>query len=152
MSPNHPQKYPNILQKTERIEVETGKVLRLEFTFFELQWDALCAKDYVKIKDGDGTTLMENSWFHRCGGRPEGGPWVEGRGGHWRMQPGWLLEAIRQAPSGSKHLEGSSPCYCSFLVGCRAVCAELQAPSRLRWCQPGVNFLVLGTKYRYQNK
>ena len=67
MSPNHPQKYPNILQKTGRIEVETGKVLRLEFTFFELQWDALCAKDYVKIKDGDGTTLMENS----CG-------WMQG--------------------------------------------------------------------------
>ena len=67
MSPNHPGKYPNRLQKTERIEVETGKVLRLEFTFFELQWDALCAKDYVKIKDGDGTTLMENS----CG-------WMQG--------------------------------------------------------------------------
>ena len=67
MSPNHPGKYPNRLQKTERIEVETGKVLRLEFTFFEVQRDALCAKDYVEIKDGDGTTLMESS----CG-------WMQG--------------------------------------------------------------------------
>ena len=62
-SPNHPDNYPNNLDKTETIEVESGKILRLEFTNFAV-WACditNCQCDYVKITDGDGTTLMDNS-------------------------------------------------------------------------------------------
>ena len=62
-SPNHPGNYPNNLDKIETIEVESGKILRLEFTNFAV-WACdvnTCPCDYVKITDGDGTTLMDNS-------------------------------------------------------------------------------------------
>ena len=63
-SPNHPDDYPHNLDKTEYVEVETGKILRLEFTAFAV-WVGgtinTCTADFVKITDGDGTTLMGNS-------------------------------------------------------------------------------------------
>ena len=80
-SPNHPDNYPLKLNKTQTIEVESGKILRLEFTHFAVDpcdisdfSDILCNSatcrvspdfftDFVKITDGDGTTLMDN----RCG-------------------------------------------------------------------------------------
>ena len=36
-------------------------MLRLEFTHFAVYWGSTCQYDYVKITDGDGTTLMDNS-------------------------------------------------------------------------------------------
>ena len=61
---NYPGKYPNSLDKVEQITVESGKILRLEFTHFAV-WIcgniATCSCDFVKITDGDGTTLMDNS-------------------------------------------------------------------------------------------
>ena len=76
-SPNHPDDYPDNLDKTEIIQVESGKMLRLEFTHFGVyacgdintsnqikyivQSDSSCSCDFVKITDGDGTTLMDNS-------------------------------------------------------------------------------------------
>ena len=63
-SPNHPDDYPHNLDKTEYVEVETGKILRLEFTAFAV-WVGgdinTCTADFVRITDGDGTTLMDNS-------------------------------------------------------------------------------------------
>ena len=59
-SPNHPGLYPHNLDKTQTIEVESGKILRLEFTSFAVYWGSTC-DDFVKITDGDGTTLMDNS-------------------------------------------------------------------------------------------
>ena len=62
-SPNHPENYPNNLDEIETIEVESGKKVRLEFTNFEV-WACditTCPCDFVKITDGDGTTLMDNS-------------------------------------------------------------------------------------------
>ena len=62
-SPNHPNNYPHNLDKTEIIEVESMKILRLEFTHFAV-WAChitSCPCDFVKITDGDGTTLMDNS-------------------------------------------------------------------------------------------
>ena len=56
-SPNYPDNYPNNLERTTIVHVERGKILRLEFTYFEVQY-AGCS-DYVKITDGDGTTLMD---------------------------------------------------------------------------------------------
>ena len=69
-SPNHPSYYPNNLNKTQFIEVESGKILRLEFTHFAVgvcSWGGninTCSCDFVKITDGDGTTLMDNSCGH----------------------------------------------------------------------------------------
>ena len=63
-SPNYPANYPDRLDKKEQITVESGKILRLEFTHFAV-WAcyniATCLCGFVKITDGDGTTLMDNS-------------------------------------------------------------------------------------------
>ena len=62
-SPNHPKYYPPNLERTETIQVADEKVLRLEFTIFKVypcnSDTATCPCDYVKIIDGDGTTLMD---------------------------------------------------------------------------------------------
>ena len=60
-SPNHPGNYPHNIDKTQTIVVESGKILRLEFTSFAVYWGSTCQYDFVKITDGDGTTLMDNS-------------------------------------------------------------------------------------------
>ena len=49
---------------TQTIQVVAGKVLRLNFTDFEVQTCGditTCPCHYVKITDGDGTTLMDKS-------------------------------------------------------------------------------------------
>ena len=63
-SPNHPDDYPHNIDKTEQVVVETGKILRLEFTAFDVDSFGditTCPADFVRITDGDGTTLMDNS-------------------------------------------------------------------------------------------
>ena len=62
-SPNYPDNYPNNLDQTQTLQVQTGKMLRLEFTHFAVYACNIttCPCDYVKITDGDGTTLMDNS-------------------------------------------------------------------------------------------
>ena len=64
-SPNHPGNYPHGLDKKEQITVDSGKILRLEFNHFavDVRWsiNLNCQTDFVKITDGDGTTLMDNS-------------------------------------------------------------------------------------------
>ena len=61
-SPNHPGYYPHNIDKNEHITVETGKILRLEFTAFAV-WVGgsidTCPTDFVRITDGDRTTLMD---------------------------------------------------------------------------------------------
>ena len=57
-SPNYPGKYPNNHKKTKKIEGGNGTVLVLEFTAFDVEYHASCRFDYLKIRDGDGTTLM----------------------------------------------------------------------------------------------
>ena len=47
--------------KTETIQVEIGKVLRLQFTRFAVRFCDDCTCDHVEIKDGDGKTLMDKS-------------------------------------------------------------------------------------------
>ena len=63
-SPNYPEKYPHGLKKTETIMVEPGFVLLLEFTAFDTELHGAFCVDTLSIKDGDGTTLMEET----CGG------------------------------------------------------------------------------------
>ena len=66
-SPNHPGRYPDNLDKTQTIVVESGKILRLEFTSFDvyvcngITINRCGGCDFVKITDGDGTTLMDMS-------------------------------------------------------------------------------------------
>ena len=63
-SPNHPGYYHHNIDKNEHITVETGKILRLEFTAFAVNVGGsitTCPTDFVRITDGDGTTLMDNS-------------------------------------------------------------------------------------------
>ena len=57
-SPNYPGKYPNNHKKTKKIEGDPGTVLVLEFSAFDIESHASCRFDYLKIRDGDGTTLM----------------------------------------------------------------------------------------------
>ena len=76
-SPNHPDKYPDNMDKTQTIEVASGKILRLEFTSFAVDWGSTCSYDFVKITDGDGTTLMDNS----CGYYDRDPSWT------WHFQP-----------------------------------------------------------------
>ena len=69
-SPNHPDEYPDNLDKTQTIEVESGKILRLEFTHFAVDVCGdinTCSCDFVKITDGDGTTMMDNSCGYSLG-------------------------------------------------------------------------------------
>ena len=49
------------MERTETIQVESGKILKLMFTYFSVVWESTCSDDYVKITDGDGTTLMDKS-------------------------------------------------------------------------------------------
>ena len=58
-SPNFPGNYPTNFERTEVIQVESGKILRLEFTHFEVAYGSRCEYGFVKISDGDGTTLMD---------------------------------------------------------------------------------------------
>ena len=62
-SPSYPGEYPHSLDKVEQITVESGKILRLEFTHFAVAGSPSSCQEYdfVKITDGDGTTLMDNS-------------------------------------------------------------------------------------------
>ena len=60
-SPNHPNNYPNDLQKTNRIEVEEGLVVAMQFTAFDVEFHSTCSYDHVTIKNGDGTPLMEKT-------------------------------------------------------------------------------------------
>ena len=60
-SPNYPERYPDDLERTEMIQVEKGKVLRLEFTQFKVYYHC---RDYVQITDGNGTALMGKSCGH----------------------------------------------------------------------------------------
>ena len=61
-SPNYPDsQYPRYLEKTDIIRVETEKILRLEFTFFEVGWGRFYCEDFVEITDGNGATLLEKT-------------------------------------------------------------------------------------------
>ena len=43
------------------IIVDSDKIVRLEFTYFDVEWHPGCQHDFVKVIDGDGTVLMKES-------------------------------------------------------------------------------------------
>ena len=49
-SPNYPRNYPDDLEKTERVEVEQGMVLSLEFTAFDIELDGTPLPQVSAIK------------------------------------------------------------------------------------------------------
>ena len=58
MSSNYPNNYWHYFDK---IRVEEGLVVAIEFTAFDLESDSTCSYDHLTIKNGDGTTLMEKT-------------------------------------------------------------------------------------------
>ena len=61
-SPNYPGNYPRDLDKTDILKVESDKVLRLNFTYFWVNWGASsCDQDFVQITDGNGAILLERT-------------------------------------------------------------------------------------------
>ena len=60
-SPNHPNNYPNNLRRTNTIEVEEGLIVEMQFTAFDVEFFGSTCYDYVTIKNGNGTTLMEKT-------------------------------------------------------------------------------------------
>ena len=62
-SPNHPNNYPNNLWLTNRIEVKEGLIVAIHFTAFDVGPDSssTCGYNYLTIKNGDGTSLMEKT-------------------------------------------------------------------------------------------
>ena len=60
-SPNYPTNYPNNLRQTNTIEVEEGLIVEMQFTAFDVESHSTCRYDYLTIKNGDGTTLMEKT-------------------------------------------------------------------------------------------
>ena len=60
-SANYPGRYPDNLHRTDTVKVESGKILRMQFTKMAVWHGQGCPKDYVKITDGDGTILMDKS-------------------------------------------------------------------------------------------
>ena len=63
-SPNYPNNYPDNFDRTDKIWVKEGLVVEMQFTAFDVEsLDPSCDddNDYVTIKNGDGTTLMEKT-------------------------------------------------------------------------------------------
>ena len=56
-SPNYPRNYPNSLAITEKIQVQEGLVIILQFTAFR----TTNCNDHLRITDADGTTLVEKA-------------------------------------------------------------------------------------------
>ena len=53
-SPNYPEEYPDNLRMTDKIQVEQGLVIIVQFTDFSTEKNA----DWMTLTDGDGTALM----------------------------------------------------------------------------------------------
>ena len=68
-SPNYPGKYPNNVEDTETIRGGPGTVLELQFTAFNIKFHSTCRFDHLKIRDEDGTTLMEKTCGSSLPGR-----------------------------------------------------------------------------------
>lgn len=51
-SPFYPSKYPKSINCTWVITVPYGKLVKLSFTAFDVEWSSSCDEDYVQIYDG----------------------------------------------------------------------------------------------------
>ena len=55
-SPNHPANYSRNIKRTDTIQVEQGHAVILDFTAFDI-----ASPDFLKITDGDGSKLLDNT-------------------------------------------------------------------------------------------
>ena len=54
--------YDNSLNQVDVIEVEKGKVIKIEFSAFDVETDGVsCPWDHLSIVDGDGTVLLNKA-------------------------------------------------------------------------------------------
>ena len=50
--------YDNSLNQVDMIQVAEGKVIKIEFTAFDVEW---CPYDHLTILDSDGTALLDKA-------------------------------------------------------------------------------------------
>ncbi|KAJ7371386.1 hypothetical protein OS493_025848 [Desmophyllum pertusum] len=55
-SPRYPLKYPKFMSCTWVITVPEGKLVKLSFQKFDVEWSANCDEDYVRVYDGQYST------------------------------------------------------------------------------------------------
>ena len=167
-SPNYPDNYPNSVERIDVIGVEEGLILALQFTAFDIEHSDTCFQDYLKITDGDGTTLLKSS----CGSSSERkarqgitiseGPVQIGgqsigyslppdvisssnkvkihfRSNHMATRPGWRIEWAAKTP-------GESPAYW-FSIRCFFRCFRFHSSDPISQFWPDFNF-TMETKYR----
>merc|ERR1712032_431486 len=60
-SDNYPKDYPVDQDKTYEISVAAGKTIKMAFAAFSLEAHNRCGWDYLKIEDGNGSTLLDKS-------------------------------------------------------------------------------------------
>jgi len=60
-SDNYPKDYPVDQDKTYEISVAAGKTIKMTFAAFSLEAHNRCGWDYLKIEDGNGSTLLDKS-------------------------------------------------------------------------------------------
>ena len=86
--------------------------MRLEFTFFAVEWEPECQYDFVRITDGDGTILMNNSCGYSAVDPSEPNYFLPSiittntnnasiflRTNNHRTEPGWSLSWTAMTPS-----------------------------------------------------
>ncbi|XP_041065220.1 uncharacterized protein LOC121289661 [Carcharodon carcharias] len=69
ISPNYPSPYPNDAQCTWYIRGRRNQIIKLEFTYIELEYTSGCSYDYIAIYDGPTTNSVLLSKF--CNGSDE---------------------------------------------------------------------------------
>jgi len=67
-SENYPSNYDNNLDKTYKIEVKSGKKIKINFDDLDIEYHKLCRYDWVWIKDGDDEVM----YARMCGDKKPG--------------------------------------------------------------------------------
>merc|ERR1712002_235768 len=60
-SPNYPEKYGSNTDETFDRSVEEGSQILITFTDFDIEYHPYCRWDWVKVVDGDGTVLLNET-------------------------------------------------------------------------------------------
>ncbi|XP_078420929.1 scavenger receptor cysteine-rich domain-containing protein DMBT1-like isoform X3 [Cetorhinus maximus] len=68
-SPNYPYPYPNSAQCSWYIRGDRNQIIKLQFTYVELEYTSTCSYDYIAIYDGPTTNSVLLSKF--CNGSDE---------------------------------------------------------------------------------
>jgi len=66
-STNYPENYNNNENREIPIEVSIGSKIKLDFTAFDVEYEANCGYDWVQVKDTDGSPLGNTASKKFCG-------------------------------------------------------------------------------------